>query len=266
MTTEEKAPFIEPYVHIQREEENGETGEGVVLLDLGETQVLDEGFDVHADPKEGTLQDYEIDAAINNTGTEINEIEALKTIDESLNEIEDSYWKRQHTNENKTKSGDEYQGKTETQNQTVLRESFSEAEYNSQKQTPEMWNQNHSKSIISTSPDHSHEALDKRFKEKKKEDLDQSMRVIKKKNKEMNIGDIDPSALERVKRDGGVPVILDTKGLRSSTNNNILPDLLSPSLTIYPRWSGRAGVAEDWRCTQQLLPSHWSNVGIITDN
>ena len=97
MTTEEKAPFIEPYVHIQREEENGETGEDVVLLDLGETQVLDEGFDVHADPREGTLQDDEIDAASNNTGTEIDEIVALKTIDESLNEIEDSYWKRQQT-------------------------------------------------------------------------------------------------------------------------------------------------------------------------
>ena len=219
MTTEDKVPFIEPYVHIEREQENGETGEGESLLDLGETQVLDEGFDVHADIKEGTPQDYDIDAAINNTGTEINEIDALKTIDESLNEIEDSYWKRQHNNENKTKSGDEYQGKTETQNQTVFRESFSGTEYNSKEQTSEMWNQNHSKSIISTSPDHGHEALDQDVKEKKKEDLDQSMRVIKKKNKEMNIGDIDPSVLERVKRDGGVPVFLDTKGLRSSTNN-----------------------------------------------
>ena len=217
MTTEEKAPFIEPYVHIEREEENGETSEGVVLLDLGETQVLDEGFYSQADPKEGTLQDYEIDAAINNTGTEIY---ALKTIDESFNEIEDSYWKRQHTNENKTKSGDEYQGKTETQNQTVLRESFSETEYNSKEQTSEMWNQNHSKSIISTNPDHGHEALDQSVKEKKKEDLDQSMREIKEKNKELNIGDIDPSPLERVKRDGGVPVFLDNKGLRPSTNNS----------------------------------------------
>ena len=219
MTTEDKVPFIEPYVHIEREQENGETGEGESLLDLGETQVLDEGFDVHADIKEGTPQDYDIDAAINNTGTEINEIDALKTIDESLNEIEDSYWKRQHNNENKTKSGDEYQGKTETQNQTVFRESFSGTEYNSKEQTSEMWNQNHSKSIISTNPDRRHEALDQSVKEKKKEDLDQSMRVIKKKNKEMNIGDIDPSVLERVKRDGGVPVFLDTKGLRSSTNN-----------------------------------------------
>ena len=220
MTSADKLSFIEPYVHIEREQENGETGEGESLLDLGETQVLDEGFYSQADPKEGTLQDYEIDAAINNTGTEINEIYALKTIDESLNEIEDSYWKRQHTNENKTKSGDEYQGKTETQNQTVLRESFSETEYNSKEQTSEMWNQNHSKSIISTNPDHGHEALDKNVKEMKKEDLDQSMRVIKEMNKEMNIGDIDPSALERVKRDGGVPVFLDTKGLRSSTNNS----------------------------------------------
>ena len=219
MTSAEKVSFIEPYVHIEREQENGETGEDVVLLDLGETQVLDEGFDVHAGAMEGTLQDYEIDAAINNTGTEIDEIDALKTIDESLNEIEDSYWKRQHNNENKTKSGDEYQGKTETQNQTVFRESFSGTEYNSKEQTSEMWNQNHSKSIISTNPDHGYEALDQSVKEKKMEDLDQSMRVIKAKNKEMNIGDIDPSALERVKRDGGVPVFLDTKGLRSSTNN-----------------------------------------------
>ena len=217
MTSADKVSFIEPYVHIEREQESGETGEGESLLDLGETQVLDEGFDVHAGLMEGTLQDYEIDAAINNTGTEIY---ALKTIDESFNEIEDSYWKRQHTNENKKKSGDEYQEKTETQNQTVLRESFSETEYNSKEQTSEMWNQNHSKSIISTNPDHGHEALDKSVKDKKKEDLDQSMRVIKEMNKEVYIGDIDPSALERVKRDGGVPVFLDTEGLRSSTNNS----------------------------------------------
>ena len=220
MTSADKVSFIEPYVHIEREQENGETGEGESLLDMGETQVLDEGFDVHAGLMEGTLQDYEIDAAINNTGTDINEIHALKTIDESLNEIEDSNWKRQHTNENKTKSGDEYQGKTEAQNQTVLRESFSETEHNSPKRTPEMWNQNHSKSIISTNPDHGYEALDKSVKEKKKEDLDQSMREIKEKNKELNIGDIDPSPLERVKRDGGVPVFLDNKGLRPSTNNS----------------------------------------------
>jgi len=176
---------LEPFVHIQREEEDGEGAESHNTTTSNEDriQVLDEGnSSVQAHPETKTGEGELSQGA--------NVIQASKTIDEALNEIDDSYVKHQQSKENETKD----QPEPTTQNETVIRENHSElnkvtqnhsdARMPSENQNPNPW------------VDHSHEAVNR------------TVSLMKEKNKKLKL---EEPALDRVKREG-IPIFLESKG------------------------------------------------------
>ena len=202
MTGEEEKLQLEPFVHIQRDDDGEDEGaesqnktnhvdERILLLNAGNSSV-------QADPEtkmggEGELSE------------EAKVIKASKTIDEALNEVDDSYWKHQQSKDNETKDKPELA----TQNQTAIGENHSEvnevtknhsdarkpSEKQSASQNTNLWE------------DHSHEAVNR------------TVSLIKEKNKKLKIErgveEVEDPARVRVKREG-IPIFLESKGFQKS--------------------------------------------------
>ena len=183
MTAEEGGELhLEPFVHIQREDEL-EDGEGSEKqnMAINVERMLDEATEMG----EGKLaQGEKIEG-----GEEAHMIKASKTIDEALNEIDDSYWKTRVEHQKIRENHSEI-AKVKTYDSEARKPSESQAAI-----------KNAGEKMISPNPwaDHSHEAVNR------------SVRLIKEKNKESKIE--EPPALDRVKREG-IPMFLDGKGLQ----------------------------------------------------
>ena len=190
---------IEPFVHIEREE-NEEEGEKMNNVDEG-------NLGAHAQTEMGKvtlLQPEETPAREVLDGD--NVIKASKTIDEALNEIDDSYWKAQQSKENQTKLENRSESTSQFQDNAIVSEKHSEANkltMNNSAAKKLSENKSESHKVLPPIPwaDHNHEAVNR------------TVKLIKQKNKELKIGDdLESPALERVKREG-MPVFLDNKGL-----------------------------------------------------
>ena len=220
---------LEPFVHIQREEEDGEGAESHNTTTSNEDriQVLDEGnSSVQAHPETKTGEGELSQGA--------NVIQASKTIDEALNEIDDSYVKHQQSKENETKD----QPEPTTQNETVIRENHSElnkvtqnhsdARMPSENQNPNPW------------VDHSHEAVNR------------TVSLMKEKNKKLKL---EEPALDRVKREG-IPIFLESKGFQQIIYN---------VMAILCRRAWIVGAAKNWLRIRigRFLHPHRCNVGCI---
>ena len=177
---------LEPFVHIQREEEDGEGAESHNTTTSNEDriQVLDEGnSSVQAHPETKTGEGELSQGA--------NVIQASKTIDEALNEIDDSYVKHQQSKENETKD----QPEPTTQNETVIRENDSELN-----KVPKNHSDANRPASQNPNPwvEHSHEAVNR------------TVSLMKEKNKKLKL---EEPALDRVKREG-IPIFLESKGFQ----------------------------------------------------
>lgn len=174
MTAEEGGELqLEPFLHIQREadedddeviqreadEEEDEGGERQNMTSNVE-RMLDEATEM----REGKLAEGEKIEG----GEEANVIKASKTIDEALNEIDDSYWKRRVGDQKETLIREKY---SETNEVTT---NHSEAR-NSYENQPAI--KNAGEKMTKTNPwsDHSHE------------EVNRTMRLIKEKNKASKI-------------------------------------------------------------------------------
>ena len=202
---------IEPFVHIEREEEEKEEG--------GEKMNnVDEGnLGAHAQTEMGKvklLEPEETPAREVLNGD--NVIKASKTIDEALNEIDDSYWKAQQSKENQTKLENRSESTSQFQDNAIVSEKQSEANkltMNNSAARKLSENKSESHKVLPPIPwaDHNHEAVNR------------TVKLIKQKNKELKIGDdLESPALERAKREG-IPVFLDNKGLEKHQLSPIKP-------------------------------------------
>ena len=110
---------IEPFVHIEREEKE-EGGEKMNNVDEG-------NLGAHAQTEMGKvklLQPDETPAREVLDGDSV--IKASKTIDEALNEIDDSYWKDQQSKENQTKLENRSASTSQFQDNALVSEKHSE--------------------------------------------------------------------------------------------------------------------------------------------
>ena len=193
---------LQPFVHIQREDEDDEGAERQnTTTKVERINLLDEGTP-------GTVEAHP-ETDIGELSEEANVIKASKTIDEALNEIGDSYWKQQQSKEEERK---EEQPESTTQKQTLVGENQPEVKKGTRKnldvRKPDSEKQPAaSQKLINPNPwaEHSHEAVNK------------TVSLMKEKNKKLKIEkgveDIEYPALERVKREG-VPIFLDGKGFQ----------------------------------------------------
>ena len=185
MTAEEGGELhLEPFVHIQREDEL-EDGEGAERqnITINVERMLVEATEMG----EGKLaQDQKIEG-----GEEANVIKASKTIDEALNEIDDSYWKTR-VEDQKVRENHSEITKVKTYDSEARKPSESQAAI-----------KNAGEKMINPNPwaDHSHEAVNR------------TVRLIKEKNKESKIE--EPPAIDRVKREG-IPMFLESKGFQNN--------------------------------------------------
>ena len=175
---------LEPFVHIQREDEL-EDGEGAERqnITINVERMLVEATEMG----EGKLaQDQKIEG-----GEEANVIKASKTIDEALNEIDNSYWKTR-VEDQKVRENHSEIAKVKTYDSEARKPSDSQAAIN-----------NAADKMINPNPwaDHSHEAVNR------------TVRLIKEKNKESKIE--EPPAIDRVKREG-IPMFLESKGFQKN--------------------------------------------------
>ena len=198
---------IEPFVHIEREE-NEEEGEKMNNVDEG-------NLGAHAQTEMGKLlQPEETPAREVLDGDSV--IKASKTIDEALNEIDDSYWKAQQSKENQTKLENRSESTSQFQDNALVSEKHSEANkltMNNSAARKLSENKSESHKVLPPIPwaDHNHEAVNR------------TVKLIKQKNKELKIGDdLESPALERAKREG-IPVFLDNKGLEKHQVSPIKP-------------------------------------------
>ena len=199
--------YLEPFVHIQREDENvhiqredenvhirreDEYGEGAESHNItttvdGRRQLLDEGtssVEAHPEPKMLELSEE---------GGKV--IKASKTIDEALNEIDDSYGKHRQSKEN---------NQPESTTETFIRENRSELKKAAKNHSDARNPGSEKQSTTSQIPwaEHSHGAVNR------------TVSLIKEKNKKSKIPQgVEDPALERVKREG-VPLFLDSKGFQ----------------------------------------------------
>ena len=200
--TEGEELHLQPFVHIQREDEDDEGAERQnTTTKVERINLLDEGtpgtVEAHPETEMGELSE------------EANVIKASKTIDEALNEIDDSYWKHQQSKEEERT---EEQPESTTQKQTLVGENQPEVKKGTKKnldaRKPDSEKQPAAtQKLINPNPwaEHSHEAVNK------------TVSLLKEKNKKLKIEkgveDIEYPALERVKREG-VPIFLDGKGFQ----------------------------------------------------
>ena len=221
---------LEPFVHIQREDEDDEGAESHnTTTSVERIQVLDEGnssAQAHSETKTGEGE----------LSQGANVIQASKTIDEALNEIDDSYVKHQQSKENETKD----QPEPTTQNETVIRENDSELN-----KVPKNHSDANRPASQNPNPwvEHSHEAVNR------------TVSLMKEKNKKLKL---EEPALDRVKREG-IPIFLESKGFQEivSAYNVMISTLCRRAWIV--------GAAKNWLRIRigRFLHPHRCNVGCI---